>query len=698
MKRINCIILTLALLMVVQGIKAESYTGTLERHGAKMEYSFSGEFKIQEKTDAQSGGRLPTIFGTTITGEVKVGSTLNLSCKKLSTSEKWKKVSINIQGYTTAGKGSKIAHYVGEGGSVTKAFTVPVNGPIDYGPAAELTELFITFSYQNKDNEVRAELNLKVVKEIGPMEYFKGTYEICAPYEEPDGFVEYTITGRNFRKEYDDSYTADYYPGEKVTCTCSPEPRRSLPYEAYISYNEEQVKKLNGTLEKTFTIHEPDPETGINDIIIGASFDGEVMFDPENPLFQFGDGVRIHVNLIKPNQDQPVTNNFKWNEVDEDRCGHCHGQWSDYMIQGFGEPAVTCITNLKKEAPDQNIFEYYFSVPSFYDPKPQDKWYKLLSGEVYDVHYNDVISTRWGGKTTLSYGDEDDALTIDENSVVHLVKRNTDGSDRWNVYMGRIIGKNLKRHGEREPLFETPTMQARPTGTVFVLEADANTSRVYLLSGSMNVASKKTQKKATLNPGQASTISSDGKIKIQKFDVNAAARKYGITSDELQGVATTTTKRYGVERALVKYKVTRGNEEGVMAKLFDAYGHMERRELKMSTQKTVQVTQGTTSYTLDTEKKTAQGVKNAELNFMDFTTPIMKKLDLKKKGTGKVLEHDCDIYANSTTEYYVWQGIVLKKVERKGNTVTTTEATSIEQPATVDASLFKVPSGYTLKK
>ncbi len=698
MKRINGIFLILVLLMVAQGIKAESYTGTLERHGAKMEYSFSGEFKIQEKTDAQSGGRLPTIFGTTITGEVKVGSTLNLSCKKLSTSEKWKKVSINIQGYTTAGKGSKIAHYVGEGGSVTKAFTVPVNGPIDYGPAAELTELFITFSYQNKDNEVRAELNLKVVKEIGPMEYFKGTYEICAPYEEPDGFVEYTITGRNFRKEYDGSYTADYYPGEKVTCTCSPEPRRSLPYEAYISYNEEQVKKLNGTLEKTFTIHEPDPETGINDIIIGASFDGEVMFDPENPLFQFGDGVRIHVNLIKPNQDQPVTNNFKWNEVDEDRCVHCHGQGSEYMIQGFGEPAVTCMTNLKKEAPDQNIFEYYFSVPSLYDPKPQDKWYKLLSGEVYDVHYNDVISTRWGWKTTLSYGDEDEALTIDENSVVHLVKRNTDGSDRWNVYMGRIIGKNLKRHGEREPLFETPTMQARPTGTVFVLEADANTSRVYLLSGSMNVASKKSQKKATLKPGQASTISSDGNIKIQKFDVNAAARKYGITSDELQGVAATTTKRYGVERALVKYKVTRGNEEGVMAKLFDAYGHMERRELKMNTQKTVQVTQGTTSYTLNTEKKTAQGVKNAELNFMDFTTPIMKKLDLKKKGTGKVLEHDCDIYANSTTEYYVWQGIVLKKVERKGNTVTTTEATSIEQPATVDASLFKVPSGYTLKK
>jgi hypothetical protein len=111
----------------------------------------------------------------------------------------------------------------------------------------------------------------------------------------------------------------------------------------------------------------------------------------------------------------------------------------------------------------------------------------------------------------------------------------------------------------------------------------------------------------------------------------------------------------------------------------------------------VQVTQGTTSYTLDTEQKTAQGVKNAELNFMDFTTPIMKKLALKKKGTGKVLGRDCTIYANNNTEYYVWQGIVLKKVERKGNTITTTEATSVEQLTSVDAALFKVPSGYTIK-
>ena len=256
------------------------------------------------------------------------------------------------------------------------------------------------------------------------------------------------------------------------------------------------------------------------------------------------------------------------------------------------------------------------------------------------------------------------------------------------------------------PTFNNIGYTADDDDIVFACEIKNGAGTAYVFRGEMTLRNKN-DKTYKLKAGQAGTLTRDGKITVKKFDANKIAKKFGITNAALLGNITSPTlpnhnstemtKRYGVERALVKYKVTRGNEEGVLAKLFDAYGHMERRELKMSNQKTVQVTQGTTSYTLDTEQKTAQGVKNAELNFMDFTTPLMKKLDLKKKGTGKVLEHDCDIYANSTTEYYVWQGIVLKKVERKGNTITTTEATSVEQLTSVDAALFKVPSGYSIK-
>ena len=256
------------------------------------------------------------------------------------------------------------------------------------------------------------------------------------------------------------------------------------------------------------------------------------------------------------------------------------------------------------------------------------------------------------------------------------------------------------------PTFNNIGYTADDDDIVFACEIKNGAGTAYVFRGEMTLRNKN-DKTYKLKAGQAGTLTRDGKITVKKFDANKIAKKFGITNAALLGNITSPTlpnhnstemtKRYGVERALVKYKVTRGNEEGVLAKLFDAYGHMERRELKMSNQKTVQVTQGTTSYTLDTEQKTAQGVKNAELNFMDFTTPIMKKLALKKKGTGKVLGRDCTIYANNNTEYYVWQGIVLKKVERKGNTITTTEATSVEQLTSVDAALFKVPSGYTIK-
>ena len=134
---------------------------------------------------------------------------------------------------------------------------------------------------------------------------------------------------------------------------------------------------------------------------------------------------------------------------------------------------------------------------------------------------------------------------------------------------------------------------------------------------------------------------------------------------------------------------------GAWAQVFDKYGQQERRELKMGNQTTLQLTQGNNSYSLDTQAKTYTQVTYAELNFLNMNDPVMLKL--KKKGTAKVLNRECTIYANSDTEFYVWKGIVLKKVERKGNTITTTEATSVEQLTSVDAALFKVPSGYTIK-
>ena len=49
-------------------------------------------------------------------------------------------------------------------------------------------------------------------------------------------------------------------------------------------------------------------------------------------------------------------------------------------------------------------------------------------------------------------------------------------------------------------------------------------------------------------------------------------------------------------------------------------------------------------------------------------------------------------------EYYVWKGLVIKKVQKEKNGATTIhEVTSIEQPASIDPTMFKLPSGYTVK-
>ena len=77
---------------------------------------------------------------------------------------------------------------------------------------------------------------------------------------------------------------------------------------------------------------------------------------------------------------------------------------------------------------------------------------------------------------------------------------------------------------------------------------------------------------------------------------------------------------------------------------------------------------------------------------------LMKKLNLTKKGAAKVMGKECTLYTGNNVEYYVWKGLVLKKVQKEQNGTTTIhEATSIEEPTSVDAKMFKMPEGYTVK-
>ncbi len=250
-------------------------------------------------------------------------------------------------------------------------------------------------------------------------------------------------------------------------------------------------------------------------------------------------------------------------------------------------------------------------------------------------------------------------------------------------------------------------------GTIYTIEETETSSNLYLYAGSVELTTKKTKKKYTLKPGESVSVGDDGKIVVKKFNLEQTASKFGVPMSEISnhysntgmetetgtgtGAMTISTKRYGVERALVKYKVTRGNEEGVLAKLFDAYGHMERRELRMGDQTSIALTQGGNSYTLNKKTKTAKRTQNADLNFLDMNNVLMKKLNLVKKGTATVVGKKCDHYVGRNVEYYVWKGLVMKKVQKNSDgTSTTHEVTSIEEPTSIDPTMFRMPDGYTV--
>ena len=104
------------------------------------------------------------------------------------------------------------------------------------------------------------------------------------------------------------------------------------------------------------------------------------------------------------------------------------------------------------------------------------------------------------------------------------------------------------------------------------------------------------------------------------------------------------------------------------------------------------------SYTLDRNTKTAKRTKDADLNFLNLNETLMKKLNLKKKGTKKVLGKDCILYEGKDVQFYVWKGLVMKKVQKESDGTTTIhEVTSIEEPTSIEAKTFKMPSGYTIK-
>lgn len=568
MRRIYGLFLTLALLLWAAGAAAESYTGTMQRHGVKMEYSFSGG-KVTKKDEPVIGGAPYAEMLVNIEGEVKSGTTVTASCKKMQGLATFKEVTISTLIHTDDGQ---IKEDVKKGdGSCSVSVSVPGNA----------TKVSIFMSYRSWRTKLTSEVTWNVVKEntttpgrpdestsVNPAK----TYRDQATCE--GHTMKYSIAGGTVLKKekaniIHDEWGHDNYhqqlkgivkPGANVSAELSKvkgegTPRLGIVFD-YLKKG--QLPNMMGILYNT----EQKTSTSKSFRVPSDAEYIEIFIHYQVPHKGADSDINIHVKLYVGDRmadyeyssstpSTPVNTNtpgnFKWNDIAPDEnCPVCKKPYSGYdVLHVNGSVGQRCKDGHGNFASMSALDPYYFY---------------------------DYIITKSDGEVTLFYGDQENTVTVKPNSTV-ICAPLANGNSRWYVHKGSIVGQHLKHVNKVRPTIELSNCSAYPKGTIYVAEDDGKTSRVYLLTGSMEVTSKKTSKKVTLKPGQASTVSTNGQQKIQAFDVKKLAKKYGISTS---GTATTGNTGLVFTADKMNYKILSDKTVEVTGEVRGIYeGHVK---------------------------------------------------------------------------------------------------------------------------
>ena len=166
--------------------------------------------------------------------------------------------------------------------------------------------------------------------------------------------------------------------------------------------------------------------------------------------------------------------------------------------------------------------------------------------------------------------------------------------------------------------------------------------------------------------------------------------------------------RYGAKCGIVMRVEDGGDIRMYYTTWWDDYGRLERSEITRCEEKVGGKWKSTTAPQIKNiivddkhymySKSTGwKQLKNDETNFLGSGSKTVDGCKLEKSGTATVNGKPCDIFKgkrNGTTiEYYIWEGVPMKRVEKDSDGTTTTTVESIELPTSVDASLFEIPKG-----
>ena len=371
--------------------------------------------------------------------------------------------------------------------------------------------------------------------------------------------------------------------------------------------------------------------------------------------------------------------------------------------------------------PDSGIrFEELWGEVSFRCNDQYDDAYEFAEYQTV-IKELDRIHTKEDSGAKLDVPGWQGCFTIGSESTILIHTEEPRVPSKLEILAGGIWA-NIKKLAEGKSIeCEMSHCVTAIKGTIVAFEETGKESRVYLFAGKVEVTGKASKKKTMLKAGQASIVGSDGQVKVQKFDIEKGAKKFGIPMKDIKNhysntptssskgsstkvsssgtVSEKVQKRYAMQRGVIKYKYAKGKQTGAIVRSFDSYGHYERvaSKIKGSSATSLNIYRGEKAYKVDTKAKTVTQSKHEAINFLNITEAELSKHKLKKKGTATVAGKQCVVYGNANEDYYVWQGITLKKVVNSKDGKIVSEAVSITQPAKIDANKFKVPSNYTLK-
>lgn len=724
-KTITRIWMLIALLLCSVSMNAQ--TGTMERWGAKMKYTLSGGV-VTKKEKPYIGSLLNRDMLVAIEGEVKEGATFSASCTKVAGPKNkpkhyWmdgEKEELEMEFYCkdSQGKDMKLLNVREKNADGTKSvsFTVPQGAKM----------ISVDMKYNTQRTIFHVETEWKVVKETSePRAVAEGGAKAASgKVQKKDksdkrstSYLSYTVRGgkvTEHRAEYNSmvhfvdldvtegttvsaafnghnggDYDTQKYPMTLVLLATGRDEKGNYVEKAY-----EKLSNPTG-ITKSYTIPK-----GVSTVKMKASFLGyecDVTWDVESGG-----------TTQKTTTSTTTNTGFKWDDVASDNfCATCKKQASLYTFLSTDATGAQVVGGSGRigcsQLSTKRFGQCCLNTPIY----PGDG--------IYSLDHELIIGTE----------DNINMLRVEENSKILFVGK-VDGRDRWRVLKGKLIGENLVKV-ERKQQIQMTNCVLDINGTIYVAVDDGKTSRVYLLDGSIDVTSTKTKKKYTMKSGQVVTVSNTGKMEAKKFDVAACAKKYNISESHIKDVPVTTTttttttstnkntdnnkkknsgstttstdKRYQVKTGVIKYKYAVGNKQGTMVRTFDDYGHLERQTLKMdgASTRTLTIQRGSTQYSVDEKNKTVTKKAGNSKNFLTMTDAKNKKLNLTKKGTATIAGKTCTVYTGNNEEYYIWNGIVLKKKSKSKSGTVIYEATSIEQPSSVDENNFKVPSSYTMK-